>query len=111
MATVAKRAVDDPGASFSGKLLLRMPKALHARLARAAERRGTSLNQLIVTTLTDSLADEPGLERSPAAAADAAAPSRAPRLLNVALAVNLAVVILAGAVATALLIAAWRAGF
>ncbi len=37
----------DKDASHSGRLLLRMPPALHAELARAAQREGTSLNAYI----------------------------------------------------------------
>lgn len=37
--------------AFSGKLNLRLPQSLHARLAREAEREGVSLNQLIVAKL------------------------------------------------------------
>lgn len=40
----------------SGRLLLRMPKSLHARLQARAEIEGTSLNQLIVTLLAQALA-------------------------------------------------------
>ena len=35
----------------SGRLLLRMPAALHAELARTAEREGVSLNQFITGAL------------------------------------------------------------
>ncbi|MBD2571295.1 type II toxin-antitoxin system HicB family antitoxin [Anabaena lutea] len=34
--------------SYSGKLMLRMPKSLHRRLSETAEREGVSLNQYIV---------------------------------------------------------------
>ncbi len=37
---------------FSGKLLVRMPKDLHGRLARAAAVQSTSLNQYVVFLLT-----------------------------------------------------------
>ena len=37
---------------YSGRLLLRLPKSLHGRLAQMAERESTSLNQLIVSTLS-----------------------------------------------------------
>lgn len=40
--------------TFSGKLLLRMPKSLHRRLAETAEREGVSLNQHIVSLLSAS---------------------------------------------------------
>ncbi len=38
--------------SYSGKLLLRMPKSLHRRLAETSEREGVSLNQYIVSLLS-----------------------------------------------------------
>ena len=46
--------------SFSGRLLLRIPRTLHSDLARQAEEEGVSLNQLIATTL----ARASGRERS-----------------------------------------------
>ena len=39
---------------YSGKVLLRMPKSLHRRLAEAAEREGVSLNQYIVSVLSEA---------------------------------------------------------
>jgi hypothetical protein len=93
-----------------------MPQTLHAELARAAEREGTSLNQLIVTLLTRSVgsADEAsgagGTDAVPAQAAGDPA-RRQPRALTAALAVNFAVVLLAGAIAVVLLVVAWRGGF
>ena len=39
-------------AEHSGKLLLRLPKTLHAELAKSAKREGTSLNQYVVYLLT-----------------------------------------------------------
>ncbi|MDZ7952531.1 type II toxin-antitoxin system HicB family antitoxin [Nostoc sp. DedQUE09] len=38
--------------SYSGKLLLRMPKSLHRRLAETSELEGVSLNQYIVSLLS-----------------------------------------------------------
>lgn len=38
--------------SYSGKLLVRMPKSLHRRLSETAEREGVSLNQYIVYLLS-----------------------------------------------------------
>jgi 16S rRNA C1402 (ribose-2'-O) methylase RsmI len=90
----------------SGRLLLRMPRALHGELAQAAEREGVSLNRLIVTRLSRSLA--PG---APAQGSDAAAPRVAEprsRLLRYALAVNFAVLVVTAAAALALLITAYR---
>lgn len=49
----------DP-AAFSGRLLLRIPRSLHADLARQAEEEGVSLNQHIATTLARAT----GRERS-----------------------------------------------
>ena len=37
--------------SYSGRFLLRLPRGLHAELARQAEREGVSLNQYIATIL------------------------------------------------------------
>jgi len=41
---------------YSGKLLLRMPKFLHRRLAQQAETEGTSLNQYVIALLSDASA-------------------------------------------------------
>ena len=38
---------------FSGKLVLRLPKSLHKKSARAAERDGVSLNHFIVSSLAE----------------------------------------------------------
>ena len=38
--------------TYSGKLLLRMPKSLHHHLAEAADRENVSLNQYIVSVLS-----------------------------------------------------------
>jgi predicted RNase H-like HicB family nuclease len=38
--------------TYSGKLLLRMPKSLHRRLAEKADRENVSLNQYIVSVLS-----------------------------------------------------------
>lgn len=100
----------------SGKLLVRMPATLHDELARAAESEGVSLNQLITGVLASAVAwrsdDERGPgSRSSAAVAPAGEDARSARFTRVALAANLAVVLIAAAVAIALLIVAWRAGF
>ena len=52
---------DDKG--HSGRLLLRMPRTLHAELARLAEVRGISLNQLIVGLLSGSVEGMEVVER------------------------------------------------
>jgi len=38
--------------SYSGKLMLRMPKSLHRRLSETSEREGVSLNQYIVSLVS-----------------------------------------------------------
>jgi hypothetical protein len=43
----------------SGRLLLRMPRTLHADLAQAAEREGTSLNQFITAALATRIGSGP----------------------------------------------------
>jgi HicB family len=82
----------------SGRLLLRMPPALHGELARAAEREGTSLNAYITQRLSDALAggEEP---RSP--------DSGASRFMRIAMIVDLVMVAIATVAAVALLIVAW----
>src|SRR5271169_2780194 len=42
---------------FSGRLVLRMPKSLHKKAARLAERDGVSLNQFIVISLAENVGD------------------------------------------------------
>jgi antitoxin HicB len=46
-------AIPEPrdDASFSGRFLLRLPRGLHAELARQAEAEGVSLNQYVATML------------------------------------------------------------
>jgi antitoxin HicB len=41
---------------YSGKTMLRMPRSLHQALAEAVEREAVSLNQLLVSLLSQSLA-------------------------------------------------------
>ena len=99
----ADREIPEPRADDlpSGKLLVRMPRTLHADLARVAEVEGVSLNQLIVGALTSAVA----WRRSGSGpSADAARPRR----LTIVLAVNLAVLALAAIVAVAALVAALR---
>jgi antitoxin HicB len=108
----------------SGRLLLRMPRTLHAALTKAAERENVSLNQFI----TDSLASvvgwrqgpsgapapinqEPGaagLTAGPLSSSGRSAPSlwRRPRLLTAALTANFLLVVIAGMIAILVLIAA-----
>jgi antitoxin HicB len=101
-ARAAGRDVPPPGAAaaHSGKLLVRMPRSLHAELFRAAEREGTSLNAYIVAALSASVAwRRPGGNR-----ADGTASGNG---LSLALTANLVVLAIAAVVAIALLITAW----
>jgi len=93
-------------AAPSGRLLLRMPAALHAELARTAEREGVSLNQFI----TRALAGRIGWGTD---ADDQSAPNVTPadgraRLIAIALVVNAVVIGLAALAAIAVLVLAWR---
>jgi len=93
-------ARQDAEAQHSGRLLLRMPRALHGDLAQAAEREGVSLNRLIVTRLSRSLAEPPARQADPR-------PERR-SILRYALAANLVVLVLTAAVAVTLLVTAYR---
>jgi len=87
--------------SHSGRLLLRMPKQLHAELAARSDREGVSLNQWIVAALSRAAAgEEPAGEERRARGI--------PRELRVALIVNACVVAIAAAIAVALIIIAWN---
>jgi hypothetical protein len=88
----------------SGRLLLRMPAELHAELARAAEREGTSLNGFITRSLAARIGwgDEQAVEE----AAHAADPRT--RLVLAALVANAVVIGLAAAAAIAILVLAWQ---
>lgn len=107
------REVPPPGAaaSHSGKLLVRMPRSLHAELVRASEREGTSLNAYIVAALSASVAwRRPGEPVADDRELPVAAPStsRASRGVSAALIANLVVLAIAAAIAIALLITAWQ---
>jgi RNA polymerase sigma-B factor len=103
--------------SHSGRFLVRMPGALHAQLARAAEREQLSLNRFVTNVLAASVS--PATVIQPGAAGQApdetierqgrskGKPSRA---FRVALATNLAVVVLAGLAAIVLLVLALQSG-
>ena len=88
--------------TYSGRLLLRMPRTLHEELAKASERDGVSLNQFITGVLAAavdwrSANGEPGESSG----------RRRPRGMALLLAVNLVLVGLAAAAAIGFLIAAW----
>lgn len=90
----------------SGRLLLRMPAALHAELARTAEREGVSLNQLITTSLAARIGW--GAASTATAAPPAAAPEARGRAILVALIANAIVIGLTAIAALAILVVAWR---
>ena len=65
----AEKREERPKSAPSGRLLLRMPRTLHADLAQAAEREGTSLNQFITSALARTVSgkgDESTAESAPA---------------------------------------------
>ena len=88
--------------THSGRLLLRMPRALHAQLAARSDASGLSLNQYIVETLTQ---DARGRRRDRRVRPRESAP---PRSLRLALFANAVVVALAAATCVVLLVVAWR---
>ena len=54
----AKRSVPEPSRrgddeAYSGKFLMRVPKRLHADMAKAAKSQGVSLNQYVLYLLTE----------------------------------------------------------
>ena len=90
-----RREVAKPRAasSHSGRLLIRMPPALHAELARAAERNEVSLNQFITTSLATGVGSHGGEKLAGTAAGGAAAqPAPARRRALVANLVLLAII-------------------
>jgi hypothetical protein len=94
-------------ANPSGRLLLRMPAALHAELAQAAEREGVSLNQFITRALAGRIGWGTEGEQSEDSSAPAA-DDRRTNLVAVALVVNAIVIGLAAAAAIGVLVLAWR---
>jgi predicted RNase H-like HicB family nuclease len=121
------REIPEPrsAASHSGRLLLRMPKTLHADLTRASEREGVSLNQFITDVLaaavewragpasTQAAKAQPSINQAPGAegltterGARRRPKQNQSRFTNAALAANFLIVALAAIVAIIVLIAA-----
>ena len=95
----AEEPEDRDKPSPSGRLLLRMPRTLHADLAQAAEREGTSLNQFITAALATKIGSGPDEHRSE--------PNQAhSRVIATALVANAVVIGLAAVTAIAVLIVA-----
>jgi hypothetical protein len=86
--------------SHSGRLLLRMPKVLHAELAARSDRDGVSLNQWIVAALSRAMSEDGGTD-------DVRGPRPLPRELRVALIVNAVVIAVAVVVAIVLIVLGW----
>jgi predicted RNase H-like HicB family nuclease len=124
-------AIPEPksSASHSGRLLLRMPRTLHAELTRVAEREGVSMNQFITDSLSSvvgwrkeavgaeepSIVQEPGvggLTAQPLAGDSADQPptssDRRSRLFAAALTVNFLIIAFAAILAIFVLLAALR---
>jgi antitoxin HicB len=120
------RDVPEPksATSHSGRLLLRMPRTLHADLTRASEREGVSLNQFITDALAGALVWRSGGEQAPTTTPLKQAPGadgltaehltgrrarrRPSSFVTAALAANFIIVGIAGIVAIGVLIAALR---
>ena len=110
----AGKSIPTPRPELSGKLLVRMPKTLHADLARIAAREQVSLNQFITGVLSSAVAwrIEPRGDAvsSPAPASVAPAPPSAPpvaepsRLMRYALVADLVLVAVAAVAAVVLLL-------
>jgi hypothetical protein len=90
-----------PKSAPSGRLLLRMPRTLHADLAQAAEREGTSLNQFITNALARTVTGEGG-----ESAAEPAPDTGQSRVIAAALVANAVVIGLAAIAAIAVLLVA-----
>ena len=93
-------------ASYSGRLLVRMPQSLHAELARAAEREEISLNQFI----TGSLASAVHWRGSGGEESDQAPEDSKSRNMSKALLANLLLLAVIAALAVALLVIAVSRG-
>ncbi|HEX5618403.1 MAG TPA: toxin-antitoxin system HicB family antitoxin [Solirubrobacteraceae bacterium] len=117
-AHAAGREVPEPRGArdYSGKLLLRMSKTLHAELAQAAERDEVSLNAYINLLLATAIsppalngaahAPEPSSADRGAEPVRPEATVRLQRFLAIALAANVAVVAVAATIAVILLVTA-----
>jgi RNA polymerase sigma-B factor len=99
-----------PTASYSGRLMLRMPRSLHAALSDAAEHDGTSLNQFIASSLERALA-APATTTGEAPEDYADDRRGMPALLRVAIIINLLVLLVAGVVAVIILVVGSQQGW
>ena len=106
------REVPDPrtAASYSGRLMLRMPRSLHAELSGAAEHEGVSLNQFIASSLDRALASSP-VATGEVSKDDSGSRRTMPALLRLAIIINLIVVLVAAVVAAVILVVASQQGW
>jgi RNA polymerase sigma-B factor len=103
-------AAAKPSGGHSGRLLLRMPRALHDELAEAAEREHMSLNRFITGILTSAVQGRHG--DLPASSEPSEFQAReVPRWLPAAIVANIIVVAVAAIVAVVLLVIAWQNGW
>jgi hypothetical protein len=93
----ATRAKPNDDAQHSGRLLLRLPPALHNELAQAAERECMSLNAYITQALSESLSDDEPRH----------AQGGLSRFMRIAVIVDLVMVAVATLAAVALVAIAW----
>jgi RNA polymerase sigma-B factor len=110
--------------SHSGRFLVRMPGALHSQLARAAERDHLSLNRYITNVLAASVSPSSAVAAEPEAPAQAAAQTREggtraggrppavkrSRGFRLALATNVAMIVITAVAAIVLLVLALHNG-
>jgi RNA polymerase sigma-B factor len=106
------REVPDPRRepSYSGRLMLRMPRSLHEELSAAAEREKVSLNQFIASSLATALAP-PGVAAGEVSEESSATRRTVPTLLRLAIVINLIVVLVAAVVAVVVLVVASQQGW
>jgi RNA polymerase sigma-B factor len=122
-ALAQQREIPVPGQStkqktastHSGRFLVRMPAALHTQLAEAAEHEHLSLNRFITKVLADSVSPVAAPPAGAATGAPRADPERAAsprtsRAFQIAMAANIAVVVLAAVAAGVLLVLALQHG-
>ena len=105
----ARRDIPEPRRErqASGRLLVRMPRSLHADLARTADVEGVSLNQLITGILASGVAWRRSAETASRPRATVSWWRRRPPTLTLLLAANLAVVALGASIAVVALVLAW----
>jgi antitoxin HicB len=99
--------------SHSGRFLVRMPSTLHEELTKAAEREQVSLNRFVTAQLEASVGSTGGGAQTsvPVPVGESTAPpSGHRRRLRFLFAANVAIIVLAGAAAVALLVLALQRG-